>query len=109
VRVLLDEDLPIRLRLYFAEGVNVETVEYRGWKGFKNGALLQAVEDYFDVFVTMDNNLPDQQYLQQYKLAVAILRARSKSLKDLLELMPELEHRLPELRPGVVMRIYPPE
>jgi hypothetical protein len=40
VRVLLDEDLPIRLRLYFTEGVTVETVEYRGWKGLKNGALL---------------------------------------------------------------------
>ena len=109
MRVLLDEDLPIRLRLHFPEGVNVETVEYRGWKGRKNGALLRAAEGDFDVLVTMDNNLPDQQNLQQFDLLVAILRARSKSLKDLLDLMPELERRLPELRPGEAVRIYPPK
>ena len=109
MRVLLDEDLPVRLRLHFAEEVNVETVEFRGWKGFKNGILLQAAEDHFDVFVTMDDNLPDQQYLQQFDLAVAILRARSKNLKDLLDLMPELERKLPELQPGEAVRIYPPK
>ena len=109
MRVLLDEDLPIRLRFHFPERVNVETVEYRGWKGHKNDALLRAAEDHFDVFLTMDDNLPDQQDLQQFDLAVAILRARSKSLKDLLDLMPELVRRLPELRVGTAMRIYPPE
>jgi len=109
MRVLLDEDLPIRLRLYFSDGIDVETVEYRGWKGFKNGALLHAAESHFDVFVTMDDNLPDQQHLRQFDLAVAILRAQSKDLKDLLVLMPELERRLPELQPGEVVRIYPPE
>jgi len=106
---LLDEDLPIRLRLHFAETVSVETVEHRGWKGQKNGELLRAAEGHFDVFVTMDDNLPDQQHLQQFDLAVAILRARSKSLRDLLELMPELERRLPKLQPGEAVRIYPPE
>ena len=108
MRVLLDEDLPIRLRLYFSKGINVETVDYRGWKGLKNGTLLRAAEDHFDVFVTMDDNLPNQQYLQQFGLAVAILRARSKSLKDLLDLIPELERRLPELQPGEAVRIYSP-
>ena len=76
---------------------------------FKNGALLRAAEEHFDVLVTMDDNLPDQQHLRQYNLAVAVLRARSKSLEELLELMPELQHRLPELRPGEAVRIYPPE
>ena len=110
MRVLLDEDLPIRLRLHFAaEALNVETVEYRGWKGLRNGALPRAAEGHFDVFVTMDDNLPDQQHLQQFDLAVAILRARSKSLKDLLDLMPELERRLPELQAGQAVRIYPPK
>ena len=109
MRVLLDEELPIRLRLHFAEPANVETVEYRGWKGQKNGALLRVAEDHFDVFVTMDDNLPDQQHLQQFDLAAAILRARSKSLRDLLDLVPELERRLPELRAGEAVRIYPPK
>ena len=72
MRVLLDEDIPIRLRLYFQMEVEVETVEYRGWKGLKNGALLRAAQEHFDVLVTIDNNLPDQQPLQQFDIGVAI-------------------------------------
>ena len=109
MRVLLDEDIPIRLRFHFSTEMNVETVEYRGWKGLKNGALLHAAQAHFDVLVTMDNHLPDQQPLQRFDLAVAILRAPSKQLEDLLTLMPELTRTLSELRSGQAVRIYPPE
>lgn len=57
MKILLDEDLPVRLRLCF-QAAEVETVECRGWKGLKNGSLLHAAEEHFDVLVTMDNNLP---------------------------------------------------
>lgn len=60
MRVLLDEDLNTRLRHAFSDEHRVETVEYRGWKGMKNGALLTVASEEFDVFVTMDNSLPDQ-------------------------------------------------
>lgn len=84
MRVLLDEDLPIRLRLHFPNEIIVQTVEYRGWKGLKNGALLGAAEADFDVLLTMDDNLPEQQRLQQFDVGVVALRARSKRLRDLL-------------------------
>jgi predicted nuclease of predicted toxin-antitoxin system len=71
-RVLLDEDIPIRFRSHFPEGVEVETVEYRGWKGLKNGDLLSVAAREFDVLVTMDDNLPDQQNLPTYDLAMEI-------------------------------------
>lgn len=86
MRVLLDEDLNTRLRHAFSDEHRVQTVEYRGWKGMKNGELLTVASEEFDVFVTMDNSLPDQRNLVDYDLAVVILRARSKSLDDLLEL-----------------------
>ncbi len=107
MRVLLDEDIPIRLRLYFQTEVEVETVEYRGWKGLKNGALLRAAQEHFDVLVTIDNNLPDQQPLQQFEIGVAILRAPSKTLEGLAALVPELERLIAEIRPGDAVRIYP--
>ena len=44
MKVLLDEDVPVRLRFYF-QTAEVETVEYRGWKGLKNGALLRAAQE----------------------------------------------------------------
>ena len=87
----------------------METVEYRGWKGLKNGALLRAAQEHFDVFVTMDNHLSEQQPLQQFDLAVVILRARNKSLAELQKLLPELERMLDSLQPGQTMRIYSSE
>lgn len=109
MRILLDEDLNTRLRHAFSDEHRVETVEYQGWKGMKNGELLAVASEEFDVFVTMDDGLPDQQNLDAYDLAVVILRARSKSLDDLRELVPETESLLPSLRPGGVRRIHPPD
>jgi len=37
-----------------------------------------------------DDQLPSQQNLSQFGLAVVIMRAKTKALADLLELMPEL-------------------
>ena len=71
--------------------------------------MLRAAQNAFDVLVTMDDNLPYQQNLASHGLAVAILRARSKGLEDLLDLMPELLRRLGQLFPGEVVRIYPLE
>ena len=67
MRVLLDEDLPIQLRYHFADHVDVETVEFRGWKGLKNGELLRSAEAHFDVLVTTDDNLPEEQNVQEVR------------------------------------------
>lgn len=107
MRVLLDEDIPIGLRLYFRSEVEVETVEYRGWKGLKNGELLRVAQRHFDVLVTMDDNLPYQQPIRQFDLAVAVLRASSEALEDLIAVVPELERLLPRIRPGQAVRIFP--
>lgn len=107
-RVLLDEDVPVRLRHQFPEDVQVETVAYRGWKGLENGALLRAAAEVFDVLVTVDNNLPDQQNVSVYDLMVLILRPRSKRMADLLPLMPDVIRYLDHVHPGSVIRIFPP-
>ena len=107
MKVLLDEDVPIRLRHHFPSPGDVETVEYRGWKGLKNGELLRVAQEYFDVIVTLDDNLPDQQPLQQFDLAVVILRPQNKTLEELAALVPELDRVFLEIRPGNAVRIYP--
>lgn len=108
-RVLIDEDIDTDLRHHFGEGIDAETVQYRGWKGLDNGDLLRAAEHDFDVLVTMDKNIPEQRFLAQFNIGVAVLRARSKRLDDLIELLPEFELRLPNLKPGEVIRIHPPD
>jgi predicted nuclease of predicted toxin-antitoxin system len=109
IRVLLDEDVPIRLRTHFPQDVDVETVQYRGWKGLKNGALLAAASAAFDALLTMDNNLLQQQNLAAYDLAVLVLRAPSKRMADLLPLMPEVVEQLRKLSPGAAVWIHPPQ
>ena len=42
--VLLDENLPHRLRL-LVPGHDVRTVDYQGWKSLSNGELLKVAED----------------------------------------------------------------
>ena len=57
MKVLLDENLPHRLRNHLGSH-DVFTVRYQGWSGLKNGELLRAAEnDGFDVFLTGDQTL----------------------------------------------------
>ena len=109
MRVLLDEDVDIHLRNHFPAGVTVETVEYRGWKGLNNGTLLRVAQDHFDVLVTLDDNIPYQQSLQQFEIAVLVLRPSRSRLENMLELIPEVQRILAELRPGHAVRVYPPK
>lgn len=56
-RVLLDENLPIRLRLWMP-GVEAVSAEFMGWKGVRNGELVRrAVAEGFEVLVTADRAL----------------------------------------------------
>jgi predicted nuclease of predicted toxin-antitoxin system len=107
VRVLLDEAIDVRLRLHFSSEFDVQTVAYRGWKGKKNGELLRVAAEAFDVFVTLDSNLPHQQALSQFDLAVVVLRGRSQRLNDLVELVGQVEHVALSLEPGSFAEVYP--
>jgi predicted nuclease of predicted toxin-antitoxin system len=75
MRVLLDENLPHRLRHAFPSH-EVMTVAYMGWAGVKNGELLKLAEaNGFDVFLTADGNLSYQQNLRDRSIAVVCLTA----------------------------------
>ena len=58
------------------------------------------LKNNFDVLVTMDNNLPEQQPLRPFNIAVAILRTLSKTLEDLAALVPKLEQLIAGIQPG---------
>jgi predicted nuclease of predicted toxin-antitoxin system len=62
MKVLLDESLPRKLKYRFGEDFEVYDVSDMGWLGKKNGELLKLViENEFEIFVTVDRNLPYQQ------------------------------------------------
>jgi hypothetical protein len=57
----------------------------------------------------MDRNLPHQRHLAAFDLVVVVLRARSKRIEDLVELMPEVRRHLLTVRSGQAVEIFPPQ
>lgn len=104
MRILLDECLPARLQRDLP-GHKVQTVPQAGWAGVKNGKLLRLITAAaaFDVFLTMDKNLPREQKTTALPFAIVILRAKSNRFEDTHPLMPEVLRRLAEFKPG---RVY---
>lgn len=101
MRILLDECVDRRLAEQIL-GHDVTTVPEAGWAALKNGELLGKAEHEFDVFITVDRNLPSQQTLSRFAIAVIVLRARSNRVADLRALIPELLEILPAAKPGEV-------
>jgi hypothetical protein len=99
--VLLDECVDRRLAADI-QGHDVKTVPEAGWAALKNGDLLSRAQLEFDVFVTTDRNLPFQQDLSRFSIAIIVLRARSNRVIDLRRLVPELLAALPVARRGAV-------
>ena len=103
MRLLLDECLPKDLAGEIP-GHAVTTVQQAGWASIKNDKLLRliAASGKFDVFVTVDKNLPREQKIEGLSFAVVVLRTKSKRLPDVIPFVPELIRRLPEFQRGQV-------
>ncbi len=71
MKLLLDECAPKRLRNDFS-GHEIWTVEEVGLKGLKNGDLLRAAAEQFDVVITVDRRMPTQQNVSQFNLALIV-------------------------------------
>jgi len=105
MRILLDESLPIELRLDIT-GHDVRDVTGMGWSGLKNGELLARAATSFDALVTADQNIEYQQNLRTLPIAVIVLIAHSNRVEQLRPLCPQLLRELSSLRPRVLVRIH---
>ena len=77
MRVLFDQGTPVPLRKYLNPH-EVETVFERNWSTLTNGELLaRAEEQEFDVLVTTDKNLHNQQNLTARRIAIIVLSTTS--------------------------------
>ena len=77
MRILFDQGTPVPLRKLL-NSHQVETAFERGWSTLTNGELLAAAEqDGFEVFVTTDRNLRDQQNLGGQRIAIIVLSSTS--------------------------------
>ena len=106
MRVLIDEQLNWRIARVFSDVHEVFSVRDMGWTGMRNGDLLKAAEQEFDVVVTMDRNMEHQQHLPQYNLAVILLVSRSNRLEDTEQFVPAIENVLATgVEPGRVYQL----
>ena len=97
MKVFLDENLPHALRSALT-GHDVFTAKFMGWAGIKNGRLLKLVEeDGFDVFVTADQSMRDQQNFSERRIAMVYLTSQKWPVLSLRvqEIMAAIETSLP--------------
>ncbi|MEP6465794.1 MAG: hypothetical protein ABJB05_05795 [Parafilimonas sp.] len=94
MRLLLDENLPKRLKQDFPEH-KIFTVPDMQWNGIRNGELLQLmVDNSFDVFLTYDKNLQHQQNFLKYTITVFVLTATINRYTELTKLTGKIKNYL---------------
>lgn len=103
--LLIDECIDERLRLLFP-GHDCQTARFANLAGLKNGRLLEAAEAAgFDILITVDQNIPDQQNLAGRGIALIILCGPTNRLRDLELLVPAAVSALRSIGRGDVVRI----
>ena len=105
MRLLIDECVDERLRLLFPDH-DCQTARFANLAGLKNGRLLDAAEAAgFDILITADQNIPDQQNLAGRRISLVILCGRTNRLRDLEPLVPTAIASLRSIGRGDVVRI----
>lgn len=102
MKILFDECTPaiVKKRLPHRD---IQTVQEMGWSGVKNGDLLKAAEELFDVFITTDKNLRYQQNLAQRELAILQLPTNQAPVVETP--MPTIDAALDNIRVGQFVEI----
>ena len=104
MHILLDECLPRPLKRAIS-GHDVSTVQERGWSSKKNGELLRLMDGTIDVFLTADQNLQYQHYLQSITFSIIVLIEQDNRVPTLLPLMPQVQKLLDTITPGQLIEV----
>lgn len=78
MKILLDENIPTKVKFDFGKAFEIKTVRDMGWLGKKNGELLKLMtSNDFDFFITLDKHLRNQQHLVNYNINIILLFAEN--------------------------------
>ena len=84
MKILLDENLPRKLRHGLGNEHEVHTVQDKDWLGKRNGELLGLMTlDGFDAFITIDKNIRHQQNLNRFSIKLFVLNAPNNKIVTL--------------------------
>jgi predicted nuclease of predicted toxin-antitoxin system len=104
IRVLLDENLPRKLRRIFPN-MEVRTVQEEGWTSYKNGELLRRAQERFDVLLTADRSMQFQQKIDTCTLGVVVIVTTSLRFRAIATAVRQLTDAIETVRPGAVIRV----
>jgi predicted nuclease of predicted toxin-antitoxin system len=91
-KVLLDENLPVKLKYRLQDICEIYTVNDKGWNTLENGDLLAAMEkDGFDYLITSDKNLQHQQNLIKYSICFIILNVLNNNYETILPMVEKIK------------------
>ena len=97
MKILLDEGVPKIIQKRLSK-LSISNVEDMGWRGIKNGALLDLMTGQFQILVTTDKNLSFQQNLEKRQISVVILP--TNDVPSVIELLPQIEQAIAAISPG---------
>jgi predicted nuclease of predicted toxin-antitoxin system len=104
MKLLLDECVPRRLKRDF-DDYEISTIDEAGLKGLKNGSLIRAASDVFQVLITVDKNIEHQQNKKDLPISIVILSAKSNHYESLSPLTREALKVLETIKIGEIIKI----
>lgn len=97
MKILLDEGVPKIIQERLRE-LSISNVEEMGWRGIKNGALLDLMTGQFQILITTDKSLPSQQNLKKRQISIVILP--TNDVPSVIGLLPQIEQAIAAISPG---------
>ena len=107
MRILLDECVHAEVKVAFP-GHFTRTVSEVGWSGLKDGPLLNLAQEQFDVFVTIDRRLEQQQELGKFRLGFVIARVPSNEISSYQPVFAALREAAENVKTGEVRSVNHP-
>ncbi len=102
MKVLLDEQLPVKLKHRFHPSLVVSTVRDMKWLGMKDQELFLKIRDEkVDAFITNDQNLKYQINKKQLYFSLIDLDYPSNRYEDLISIIPSLNSALVTLSQNI--------
>jgi hypothetical protein len=95
MKILPDEQLPVKLKYRFAPSLTVSTERDMKWLGMKDHELFLKIKDEkFDLLITNDQNLKYQINRKQLYFSLLDLNYPSNRYEDLIFIVPALNNVL---------------
>jgi hypothetical protein len=95
MKVLLDENLPVKLKRAFSSAIQVYTIYDMKWNSLKNGELLKSIgENGFDALITSDKSIIHQHNLSKFNFRFIIIKASDNQYQTILPLISVIEETL---------------